>query len=99
MRPSLHDRQSPSDADWVTRDQIVHLFGISYDLAGRIPAGEVPRVAAGKSHIFHRPSLNAFLLKVAASGSSLKSYCEQGGAAPRARKRGRPPKRKQGDEV
>ena len=92
MRPSLTNRQLSTDAEWVTRDQIVFLYGISYDLAGKIPLKEVPRVPAGKSHIFHRQSLSAFLLKVASSGISLTDYCRQGTAAPRARKRGRPPK-------
>jgi len=92
VRPSLNNREMPADADWLTRDQIVHFFGISYDLVGKLPASEVPRVAAGKSHIYHRPSINSLLLKVARLGVSLKDYCEQGATAPRARKRGRPRK-------
>lgn len=77
---------------WLTSKEVHRLFGIHPEQSSRIPVAEVPRFASGKSHLFLREALLPFTLKVAASGASLRAYCEQGGAAPRARKRGRPRK-------
>lgn len=105
MRPSTicRDCQQKCTLDelarkqWLKRCQVSYLFEVPYDQAGFFPTAAVPRLPAGKSHLFYREAINPFLLKVAESGVSLRAYCEEGAAAPRARKRGRPPKRPAGD--
>jgi hypothetical protein len=93
VRSTLNNRKVSDNTEWLTREQVSDLFGLSYDIIGDIPVGEVPRLKAGKSHLFYRAAITPFLLKAAASGINFKAYCKQGEAAPHARKRGRPPKR------